>query len=961
LGVLKIFNSNIEMKIYRNLLRGGFIRVLLIISFLLGWAGWSSAQLQLYNHPELKWRTIETDHFYVHFHQGEERTASLVAKIAEEIFEPITSLYGYVPDGKVHFIVRDHGDNSNGAAFYYDNKIEVWAPAMNFQLRGTNNWLRDVVSHEYSHIVSLGAVRKMPRQIPAIYFQWLDYEDEKRSDVLHGYPKTLMSFPMAGTVLPMWFAEGMAQYQRGGLNYDTWDTHRDMILRTAVMEDKLLSLTEMGFFGKNSLGNERVYNQGYGLTLYIAHHYGEEVLKDLARSMRSPWRISFSGAVKRVLGKSEEELYQEWVGWIRKGYIQGNGISDRDIVQGKILEERGAGNFHPVFSPDGQRVAYISNRGRDYLSKLSLRLYDFKTGKSHKLVGSVPSPVSWSHDSKKLVYAKKTARTGQGSMYFDLYTYDLESKKEKRLTRLQRANQPDWSPDGSRIVCVVQRDGTSNLAILNSDGKKFHKITAFMNGEKIYTPRWLRDGKRIVFAVSFNAQQGRDIAVIDSTGSGFDYLVRSAHDERDPVPGPEDGSLVYSSDRSGIFNLYSLDINTGKESRITDVRGGAFMPAVDRSGRVVYSLFYADGYRLACLDSMTSMDDSAAPYMSPYQGIRDQTRDNTLDIANYDDRKVPEYESRPYKPIYSKLSILPRVMVDFPGKLKIGAYFYGSDFLDRISLLGGVAVNSQFDADLFGMFQYKRFYPTLFLEAFYQVRHSSDEDVDYRFDLMEMDVGADWQLNDTHTLRTAYVYSRYSGRMTFTEQGQKIKFPYTYHIGSVLQARWIHRAVPFSVESGIAPSRGRKITVLMEGAWQRFLDGFEVHQKYGTVVEVYKKYRYGQVYLDWREYMPVPFVNHSLAFRLRAGIIDKPVENFYNFFAGGLDGIKGYPYYSIEGRKLFHLGLAYRLPIFRKMDLRFLLFNFDKLYLSLYADIGNAWDDGRIKSSEWKRDVGVVL
>ena len=159
----------------------------------------------------------------------------------------------------MHFIIRDHDDDSNGAAYYYDNKIEIWAPAINFELRGSHNWLRNVISHEYSHIISMGAARRMPRMVPAVYFQWLDYEDEKRPDVIHGYPKTVVSYPLAGTIITPWFAEGVAQLQRAGFDYDNWDTHRDMVLRTAVLEDELLPISGMSQFGKNSLGNERVY------------------------------------------------------------------------------------------------------------------------------------------------------------------------------------------------------------------------------------------------------------------------------------------------------------------------------------------------------------------------------------------------------------------------------------------------------------------------------------------------------------------------------------------------------------------------------------------------------------------------------------------------------------------------------------------------------------------------------
>jgi hypothetical protein len=45
-----------------------------------------------FNHPELVWKTIETPHFFVHYHEGAERTGRTVAKIAEDIYEPVTSL-----------------------------------------------------------------------------------------------------------------------------------------------------------------------------------------------------------------------------------------------------------------------------------------------------------------------------------------------------------------------------------------------------------------------------------------------------------------------------------------------------------------------------------------------------------------------------------------------------------------------------------------------------------------------------------------------------------------------------------------------------------------------------------------------------------------------------------------------------------------------------------------------------
>ena len=70
------------------------------VTFLLFPLSLSLSQEPEFYHPELEWSTIETEHFYVHYHDGTERTAKTVAKIAEEVFDPVTSLYDHRPDQK---------------------------------------------------------------------------------------------------------------------------------------------------------------------------------------------------------------------------------------------------------------------------------------------------------------------------------------------------------------------------------------------------------------------------------------------------------------------------------------------------------------------------------------------------------------------------------------------------------------------------------------------------------------------------------------------------------------------------------------------------------------------------------------------------------------------------------------------------------------------------------------------
>ena len=110
-----------------------------------------SAQVQ-YNHPEIDWRTFETENFRIHYYADTELSARKGAFIAESIFEPIVKMYQYRPNDKTDIIFRDTDDISNGAAYFYDNKIVIWTSPLDFELRGSHRWLQNVITHEFAHI-----------------------------------------------------------------------------------------------------------------------------------------------------------------------------------------------------------------------------------------------------------------------------------------------------------------------------------------------------------------------------------------------------------------------------------------------------------------------------------------------------------------------------------------------------------------------------------------------------------------------------------------------------------------------------------------------------------------------------------------------------------------------------------------------------------------------------------------
>jgi outer membrane protein assembly factor BamA len=116
------------------------------------------------------------------------------------------------------------------------------------------------------------------------------------------------------------------------------------------------------------------------------------------------------------------------------------------------------------------------------------------------------------------------------------------------------------------------------------------------------------------------------------------------------------------------------------------------------------------------------------------------------------------------------------------------------------------------------------------------------------------------------------------------------------------------------------------------------------------------------VELNWREHLPFFFKKHTLTFSARGGTILGPeVDEFFDFYAGGLVGMKGYPFYALGGNEMAVLGMTYRFPLISNIDVRVLQLYFDKLYGALFADIGDAWI-GKVPSlRQFKTDAGVEL
>jgi dipeptidyl aminopeptidase/acylaminoacyl peptidase len=250
----------------------------------------------------------------------------------------------------------------------------------------------------------------------------------------------------------------------------------------------------------------------------------------------------------------------------------------------------------PVFSPDGKRLAFLSNRsGKNQIYVLHL---DGGEGEPITDMKADIASLAWAPDGKSIAFLmpdpkpeddEKKTKGKDDSRFFEeqishvrLYIVPVEkdknSKREARkLTSDARTVQAfDFAPDGRSIVFShvkspkVDHWPTADLSIVDLTSGQVRILANTAAAEN--TPHFSPDGKTIAFVMSDNpprwAQNNR-IALISSAGGTPKWLPESVDGNPALHGWSQDGAQIfYSEPRGTLTSLYAQSAAGGAAAEI---------------------------------------------------------------------------------------------------------------------------------------------------------------------------------------------------------------------------------------------------------------------------------------------------------------------------------------------------------------------------------------------------------
>jgi TolB protein len=277
-----------------------------------------------------------------------------------------------------------------------------------------------------------------------------------------------------------------------------------------------------------------------------------------------------------------------------------------DQVHEKLTGDRGV---------NATRIAYVVKAGR----RFTLYVTD-ADGEGGQVALASPEPIispAWSPDGQRIAYVSFETQKAV------VWMQDLLSGERRMLANFRGSNSaPAWSPDGREVAMTLSRDGPSQLYVMPVAGGAPRRLTtsSAIDTEPVYTP----DGRTIYFVSDRGG--GPQVYRVPAAGGSAERVTFSGGYNISPAISPDGKLLAYVTRQGTAFKLMTQDIDNGSPVALTDTvddespsfapNGRLLVYATRLQGRDVLMTTTLDGKIKTRL--LTSGGDMREPAWGPF-------------------------------------------------------------------------------------------------------------------------------------------------------------------------------------------------------------------------------------------------------------------------------------------------------------------------------------------------------